>query len=59
MAEQLVREPLYVQKDSEGRYRVEVPKRGVADRLELRKHHPVRVFVDVSARRIIYELVEP
>lgn len=58
MAEEVVREPILIQEDGEGRFRVQVPKRGVVDRLGIRKQHPARVLIDVERRRIVYELLD-
>ena len=56
--EVLAIEPLNVQRDSAGRFRVAVPKREVAEKLGLKNKQRVRVFVDVHRRRFIYEIVD-
>jgi len=56
--EELAVEPLSVHQDADGRFRVVVPKREVAEKLGLKNKQRVRVFVDVPRRRFIYQLVE-
>ncbi len=56
--EELAVEPLRVHQDADGRFRVTVPKREVAEKLGLKNKQRVRVFVDIQRRRFIYQLVE-
>ena len=56
--EEIAFEPLNVQQDANGRFRVAVPKREVAEKLGLKDKQRVRVFVDVHRRRFIYEIVD-
>ena len=56
--EELAIEPLNVQRDAEGRFRVAIPKREVAEKLGLKNKQRVRVLVDVDRRRFIYEIVD-
>ena len=56
--EKLAVEPLRVHQDADGRFRVAVPKREVAEKLGLKNKQRVRVLVDVQRRRFIYQLVE-
>lgn len=56
--EELVFEPLYVQRDSAGRFRVNIPKREVAEMLGLANKQRVRALIDVERRRFIFEIVD-
>ena len=58
MSEQVVFEPLYLQRDARGVFRVGIPRREVAELLGLRKGQRVRVLVDAERRRFIYEVID-
>lgn len=58
MAEQVVYEPLYIQRDVRGVFRVGIPKREAAELLGLRKGQRVRVLVDAERHRFIYEIID-
>ena len=58
MSEQVVYEPLYLQMDARGLFRVGIPKREVAELLGLRKGQRVRVLLDAERRRFIYEVID-